>query len=163
MTASSTASRTTSSIASSAEANTAIVRRLIEAAWNRGDEAAVDALVDARYVGTFASHPEPLHGPAAFRRFVGGFRSAFPDLHFTPEDVITTGDRVVVRWTVTGTHRGDLMGIPGTGKRVASVGIWIHRLAGGKIVEQWGVSDMFGLLIQLGLLPPPGAPAAKGA
>jgi steroid delta-isomerase-like uncharacterized protein len=158
MTASSTAIGTASSI----DANTAIVRRLIEAAWNRGDEAAVDDLVDARYVGTFASHPEPLHGPAAFRRFVGGFRSAFPDLHFTPEDVITTGDRVVVRWTVTGTHRGDLMGIPGTGKRVASAGIWIHRLAGGKIVEQWGVSDIFGLLQQVGALPAPAAPGQPG-
>ena len=148
-----TTNRTT--ITLTADANTAIVRRLVEALWNGGDEAAADELIDASYIGQFAAHPEQLHGPVALRRFAGGYRAAFPDLQFHVEDLIAAGDRVVVRWLATGTQDGDLPGVPATGKRVAAAGIWIHRLAGGKVVEQWGVSDMLGLLQQLGAFPAP--------
>jgi steroid delta-isomerase-like uncharacterized protein len=138
------------------EANKAIARRLIEEAWNRGSLAAVEELVDAGYVGNFAIQPEPLRGPEAYKGFAAGLRAAFPDLEFTVEDLIAEGDKVVVRWTNRGTHRGALMGLPPTGRRVEGTGMWIHRIAGGKIVEEWGQSDVLGLLQQLGAIPGPG-------
>jgi len=81
------------------------------------------------------------------------YRTAFPDVHFTIEDQIAEGDRVVTRWTARGTHQGPLVGIPPTSKQVTMSGIAIYRLVDGKIVEQWGVNDMLGLLQQLGVVP----------
>lgn len=139
--------------------NTAIVQRLIDALWNGADERATHEIVAPGYVGHFVSHPQPVQGPTGLLQFAGGYRAAFPDLLFTADDVVAAGDRVVVRWTATGTNTGSLMGMPPTGKRGSSTGIWIHRLEDGKLVEQWGVSDVLGLLQQLGALPTP-SPAA---
>jgi hypothetical protein len=72
--------------------------------------------------------------------------------------MLAEGDRVVTRWTARGTHRGELMGIPPTGKPVTMTGITINRLEGGKVVEDWTVFDQLGLLQQLGAIPAPGAP-----
>jgi steroid delta-isomerase-like uncharacterized protein len=138
------------------EANKAIARRLIEEAWNKGEPAAVDALVDPAYVGHFAIQREPLRGPEAYKGFIAGLLAAFPDLQFTVEDIVAEGDKVAIRWTNRGTHGGALMGVPPTGRRVEASGIWIHRLAGGKVVEEWGESDVLGMLQQLGVVPAPG-------
>ena len=81
------------------------------------------------------------------------YRGAFPDLHFTLEDVIGEGDRVVVRWTATGTHKAEVMGVPATGKRVAVTGIEVSRFADGKLAETWVNWDALGLLRQLGAIP----------
>jgi len=74
------------------------------------------------------------------------YLAAFPDLHFTFEDLIAEGDKVVVRWTSRGTQQGELMGIPPTGKQFSATGIEIYRLEGGKIVEHWLESDNLGML-----------------
>lgn len=87
------------------------------------------------------------------------FVSAFPDMHLTVEDQIAEGDRVVTRWTMHGTHQGELMGIPPTGKAVTISGTSIDRLAGGKVAEHWAEFDLLGLMQQLGVIPTP-APAA---
>lgn len=81
------------------------------------------------------------------------YLTAFPDLHFTFEDFIAEGDQVVVRWTPSGTQKGELMGIPPSGKSFSATGIEIYRFEGGKIVEHWLESDMLGLLQQLGVVP----------
>jgi steroid delta-isomerase-like uncharacterized protein len=78
---------------------------------------------------------------------------AFPDLKVTVEDVIVEGDKVVVRDTVTGTHLGEYMGLPPTGKSVRYNEIFIARFANGRIAELWGVVDVFGQMKQLGLIP----------
>ena len=83
------------------------------------------------------------------------YLAAFPNLHFTFEDLIAEGDKVVVRETMSGTQQGELMGIPPTGKQFSVTGIEIYRFEGGKIVEHWLESDMLGLLQQLGALPSP--------
>ncbi len=82
-------------------------------------------------------------------------RAAFPDLHVTAEDIIAEGDKVVVRGTISGTHKGEFMGIPATGKEGRVTGISTFRLADGKVCEGWAESDSLGLLIQLGLAKPP--------
>jgi predicted ester cyclase len=81
--------------------------------------------------------------------------AAFPDSKFTVEDVVATGDKVVVRYTFTGTHQGAYMGLPPTGKKVAFSGISIYKVAGGKLVESWGVLDRLTLMQQLGAIPSP--------
>jgi predicted ester cyclase len=79
--------------------------------------------------------------------------TAFPDLHFTIEDQIAEGDKVVNRVTARGTHLGDFRGIPPTGKQVTVAGITIDRIAGGKLVESWTSWDFLGILQQLGVVP----------
>ena len=81
--------------------------------------------------------------------------NAFPDLHGTLDDVQAEGDRVVTRVMVRGTQTGPLLGLPPTGKSASWTVIDVHRIADGKLVEQWGPSDQVGLMQQLGLMPPP--------
>jgi predicted ester cyclase len=80
-------------------------------------------------------------------------RGAFPDARVTVEDQIAEGDKVVDRWTATGTPTGDLMGVPPTGRRIEVSGITISRFAGGKIVEDWYQGDDLGMMQQLGVIP----------
>ena len=125
--------------------NKAIVRRLWEEVWNQKALDVCDEIFDAEY----AAH-EKRYAPTVW--------AAFPDSFHTIEDMITEGDKVVTRFSWRGTHRGEIWGIPATGRQVEMQGIWIHRLAGGRIVEgrRWGVLDMLGLLQQIGatIVPP---------
>ena len=87
------------------------------------------------------------------RRIVDRFRAAFPDVHYTVEDQIAEGDKVVVRYRFRGTHLGAFQGMPPTGKQVTYTGILIYRIVDGKIAEQWTEFDLLGFLRQLGVLP----------
>jgi predicted ester cyclase len=80
---------------------------------------------------------------------------AFPDVRVSVEDQIAEGDMVVTRWTATGTHTGELMGIPPTGRRIEISGITINRFSGGRIAEDWYQSDDLGMMQQLGVIPWP--------
>ena len=91
------------------------------------------------------------------------FRSAFPDFKVTIDDMIAEGDKVVVRGTWSGTHKGEFMGIPATGKSVSFGVIDTVRIAGGKMVEHWGLMDNFRLMQQLGVIPAPGESEGKAA
>jgi steroid delta-isomerase-like uncharacterized protein len=81
---------------------------------------------------------------------------AFPDLDRKVDDLVAEGDRVVARWSATGTQTGPFMGMPPSGKVATNSGITIFRISGGRIVEEWSESDMLGLLQQVGALPSPG-------
>ncbi len=83
------------------------------------------------------------------------FRAGFPDIQFPIEDLIAEGDKVVARYTVRGTHRGDFQGIPPTGKEVAFSSIEIDRMVDGKVQEHWFEMDLLGLMGQLGAIPEP--------
>jgi len=145
------------------ETNKALVRRAVEDVWNGGDFAAVDALV-TRDVLIHASLPgNDIHGPEGIRQFYGALREAFPDIHFTIEDQVAEGDRVVTRWTARATHTGAFQGIPPTGRQVSLAGIDIDRIVSGKVVECWPVADELGLLQQLGALSPPDMTASTPA
>lgn len=84
------------------------------------------------------------------------FRTAFPDLYGTIEDLIAEGDKVVTRITYRGTHQGEFMGIPPTGRPVTMTFTGINRIAGGKIAEGWVNFDALGMMQQLGVIPTPG-------
>ncbi len=136
----------------SAEENKAIVRRLFDEVFNRGDLGAADAVLAPNYRLHDPAAPNFAGGREAYRQFQARYLKAFPDHRLTVEDQIAEGDRVVTRWTARGTHRGDLPGIAATGKPVTVTGITISRIAGGKIAEEWQDWDGLGMLQQLGVV-----------
>ena len=83
------------------------------------------------------------------------FRSAIPDLRVVVEDIIAEGDKVAVRYTLEGTHEGELFGVPPTGKRVSIKSISVERVSDGKIIEHWRVTDSLDMMQQLGAIPTP--------
>jgi steroid delta-isomerase-like uncharacterized protein len=93
-------------------------------------------------------------GPAAYRRQVERFLTGLPDLNFVVDETISEKDKLVVAWTITGTHKGELFGAPATNKKVAFSGITINQIAGGKILESTVAWDGLGLLKQLGIQLP---------
>lgn len=139
--------------------NKATARRMFEEVWSQGRYESLDELVAPEFVAHVAGQSEPLRGPKAFKEFVSSFREGFPDLTLKVEDQFAEGDKVVTRWSGGGTHQGDLMGIPATGKEVTIQGIVITRLANGTIKESWGVFDALGMLQQIGVAPAVGAHA----
>ena len=141
----------------SEEANKALMRRMVEEILNSGNLEAADEIFAPDYVLHDPASPEEVRGPEGFKRFVGMFHAAFPDLHLTIEDQIAEGDsKMVTRYRVSGTHRGDLMGLPPSGKRVTFVGVGVTRTSDGKFVETWEHYDALGLMQQLGVVPLPG-------
>jgi steroid delta-isomerase-like uncharacterized protein len=140
------------------EDNKTTVRRFIEEGWNQGKVAVFDELTASNWI-----HHDPLRLHVRtledFKRHVTERRNAFPDIHFTIEDVIAEGEQVILRWMWHGTHTGDLvtpmMRLPATGKQVTVTGITIFRVASGKIVETWNQSDNLCLYQQLGQIPVP--------
>ena len=140
----------------SAEQNKAIVSRWVAGGWNTGDLSLVDEFY-ADYTMHSPGIPD-VQGTEAFKGFVTMYRAAFPDIHFTIEDMVAEGDKVVWRATTRGTHRGDLMGIPPTGKSIVVSSTIISRFDNGKWAEDWVLIDMLGMLQQLGVIPAPGQP-----
>lgn len=132
------------------ERNKEVVRQYFDAA-NVDDLDALDDLL-APDVVDHSAYAGQAAGRDGFKEFFTLWRTAFPDLVYTIEDAIADGDRVVIRWTGQGTHRGTYHSIAPTGKRVTMNGIQINRLADGKIVEDWTSTDELGLLRQLGAI-----------
>ena len=138
----------------SAEANKSIARRFFEEVFSQGNLALVDELVapDCRESGPSAIPGLP-PGPEGKKMHVQVYRDAFPDIFFTIDQQIAEGDTVVTRWTAQGTHKGELAGIPPTGKVTTVSGVSVDQVVDGKIISYWGISDKFGLLQQLGVIP----------
>lgn len=129
------------------------VRRWIEA-WNAHDLDAVEEFLVPDFVRHDANLPQVV-GPAAQRDFMLGVFGAFPDIQFEPQRFTAQGDIVVARMFVRGTHRGEFLGVPATGRAIAVQSVETFRLADSKVVEQWVVMDALGLLQQLGAVPSP--------
>ena len=131
-----------------AAANKALVRRFyreVYVNWNMG-------LADDVVARQFISHdwPEPgPTGPKAFRDYYSAIRSAVPDARYEVDDLIAEGNRVVVRWRLLGTHKGEFRGIAPTGRPIVLNGIAIYRVDDGKLMERWVVSDLHGLLEEI--------------
>jgi steroid delta-isomerase-like uncharacterized protein len=132
----------------STEANKAVVMRVVDEMWNRGDTAAVDELIAPGMVehGVFGTGTG---GRDDARDTVARFRSAFPDLVLEAEALIAEGDRVVLHWVGRGTHEGEFMGVPPSGAAITARGLDIYRIADGQVVEHWGYPDALGLMGQL--------------
>ena len=142
----------------STEANKELVRKWVDEVLNKRDvseQSPAYQLVAVDFVGHFPGQP-PIEGLETYRQFGSVYFNAFPDLQIIPEDLIAEGDKVTMRYGWRGTHKGELMGIPPTGKQVTTSGISILRVANGKIAEQWDSFDNLGMLQQLGVIPVPG-------
>jgi steroid delta-isomerase-like uncharacterized protein len=133
------------------ETNGRVMQRAFDEIMKRGNVDAIDQL----FASDFAGHDTSggTFGREEFREGVAAMLSAFSDRQVVIADQVVGGDKVATRWTATGVHSGDFNGIPATGHRVCLTGISIDRIASGKIVESWEVTDDAGLLRQLGVLP----------
>jgi predicted ester cyclase len=133
---------------SSSEDNKAVVRACFENA-SQGNFGALPEIVTPDYV----VHPEEARGVDGLQEMVENYRSAIGGLTVTIDQQFTEGNFVATRYTIRGTHEGDLMGTPATGRDVAFTGITISRCEDGRIAEEWELTDMMSLLGQVGALP----------
>jgi len=138
----------------STEENKTIARRWNEEVWGKGNLAVIDELFATNFVFNYPA-PEAAPDLEGYKQMVTNLCVPFADIHSTIEDMVAEGDKVAVRWTWRGIHKGEFIGIAPTGKQVAITGITILRISGGKIVEEWGEMDSLGMREQLGVLPPP--------
>lgn len=92
-------------------------------------------------------------GPQGYIDFFTMMRNAFPDMEVEVETLVAAEDKVAFAYTLTGTHKGEFMGVPSTGKKIKARGMQISRFKNGKLVERWGSSDELGILKQLGVKP----------
>src|SRR3954462_5343301 len=132
-----------------AAANKALVRRFYKEVYVDWNMALVDEVVSPR----FMSHDWPEDGPSgppAFRDYYAAIHSAVPDAGYEVDDLIAEGDRVVVRWRLLGTLEGAFVGIAPTGKPITLKGIAIYRVDSQMLMERWVVSDVHGLLEEIG-------------
>jgi len=138
----------------SVEENKAITRRSADEA-NKRNLAAMDEIYDANYIAHVAGGQE-VRGPEGVKELLTTLFSEYPDLHWTIEAIVAKGDKVMLRCIARGTHRGEIMGIPPTGKEITASELSIYRIAGGKVVEGWNITDQLDMMQQLGAIPSPG-------
>ena len=135
--------------------NRALIQRFYDEGWNANNLDVYDELVTEDFVDHQAIPGLP-PGREGFKMLNSMFRAAMPDVWVTVDDVITDGDKVAARWTSTGTHQGDLFGIPPTGASVKITATVVYRTENGRLAEGWINRDDFGLMRQLGVIPTPG-------
>ena len=140
----------------SPEERKAFVRRQIEEMWNGGNLNLVNEFFTSDFVSHGLTGSEGIHGPEGYKQYAAAVLSAFPDYHMQIVDQVAEGDRVTTRFVVSGTHKGELEGLPPTGNRVEFALTGVDRFSGGKIAESWEVYDTLGLMQQLGLVMVPG-------
>ena len=146
----------------SAEENKAMLRAIYEECFNAHDLNAMDKYFAPDYIEHSPEVPQPLD-LQGFKNLLVMYWRAFPDVRFTAEAIIDEGDMLAWRDTFTGTHQGELMGIPPTGKSISITGVHYGRARAGKAVEHWAGVDTLGMLQQLGVIPMMGAaPAGAG-
>jgi steroid delta-isomerase-like uncharacterized protein len=133
------------------EENKALARR----SWELVSQRNPDAIEEVYTADSVLHEPyQDLQGLEEAKQYLSGYLAAFPGMSVSVEDVIAEGDQVVTRWTLHGTHQGEVEEFgPPTGKQVELKGITIHRIEDGKIVEEWERYDNLGVMQQLGLAP----------
>ena len=139
----------------SAEENKALVRRFVDEVQSAGNIDAIDELCSPEFVNHSAPSGMPPNREGV-KQVTAMFRQAFPDSYFTVEDMIAEGDKVATHKTFHGTHEGEFMGMPPTGRRVSMELIDIVRISEGRVVEHWSMGDNLGMMQQLGVIPRPG-------
>lgn len=140
------------------EENIQLMKRWFQEVWNEGKLQTVHDLLHPDGVAIGQAGPQAaLRGPAEFALFVQRIRGAFPDIRTVIEDAFGAGDKVVVRWSATMTHRGGDLGVPATGKPVRITGTSIVRIQNGQVVEGWDNWDQMAMLEQIGAYRAPEA------
>ena len=134
---------------------TKLIERIPLEVFNKGNIALIDEVLAPDYV---EHYPQPGVPPTreGFKQFAKAFKTAFPDLTYSIDDSIESGDKVIHRVTASGTMKGEFMGMPATDKRATWNEIHIGRVANGRLAEHWGLVDQLNMLVQLGVVPAPG-------
>src|SRR2546429_7957796 len=141
---------------SSMEDNKNLVRRLFQEFWNGRNLAIADKFIAASFLDHVPGRPAELPaGPEGFKLWSSALHAAYPDTHYTIDDMPAEGDKAASRWTAHATHQGVLTGIPATGKQVTVTGMTIDRIVDDQVVESWTIFDALGMLKQLGVVPLP--------
>lgn len=140
----------------STEQNKALFRRMVDEVFNQGNIGRVDEFLAPDFSEREELPPGISPGREGVKQLTMMLRSAFPDFKATIDDMIAEGDKVVVRMTWRGTHKGEFMGVPPTSKQVSFGVIDIVRFAGGKFAEHWGLMDSASLMQQIGAAPAQG-------
>jgi predicted ester cyclase len=135
----------------SAEANKAVLHRITEEVFNKGNFAIIPELIAPEYV--YHTSPE-YKGPEGFKKYVAMERKAFPDLHLRLDNIVAEGDMVAFFYTYTGTFKGERMGIAPTGKKLSMRFAVLSRFADGKEAEAWPYIDSLTFYKQLGVAIP---------
>jgi steroid delta-isomerase-like uncharacterized protein len=130
--------------------NRTLAKRIIEDVFSRGNIDDLESLVTSEIV--IHDTDKELRGLEQVRQGIINLRTAFPDLQYTIEELLTDGDKVVARCKGAGTHKGVFRNIPATGEKMSYRVIFIWRFANGKLAEHWSVSDVYGMLQQLGVI-----------
>jgi steroid delta-isomerase-like uncharacterized protein len=138
--------------------NVATLERFVEEVINQGQFEAADELVEENFV-ELDPFPGQQQGREGLKDVIRMMRIGFPDIHWTLEETIASGDKVVSRFKWTGTQRGEFLGIPATGRKVTVPGVVIDRLNDGKMADSRILMDTLGMMQQLGVIPRPGGPA----
>jgi steroid delta-isomerase-like uncharacterized protein len=137
----------------SVEENTALARRELEEIFDaKGNLDDAEEIYAPNYISHQPAGDEDIRGVEAMKQFAASMREAFPDLKVTIEEQIAEGDRVLTRFRTRGTHRGELWGMPPTGKEVQITNMSMSRIEGGKMVEEWPAPDRLGMMQQLGVI-----------
>jgi steroid delta-isomerase-like uncharacterized protein len=140
-----------------AEENKALARRLFEEGFSQGHVEVVDEVLAPDFVCYDPnSESGEVRGAETIKGEIEYFRNAVPDLTYTIEDQIAEDDKVVTRYTVSGTHQGEFFGVAPTGKQISMTGVSIDRFEGGKMVEEWPEYDLLGVMDQIEAVPTPG-------
>jgi len=143
--------------------NKALVRRLYEEVWNNRKLELISEIISPSHALQAPNVAGSAVGPEAYKRQVLRFLEGYPDLHWTIEDTIAEEDKVVACWTISGTQKGEYLGIPATNKKVSVDGITIHHVANGKIMDSYSNWDALGMMQQLGVVPALGQPKSLSA
>ena len=138
------------------EANRQLMTTINEEIWNQANLDLIDERYASDYVRHEAGYPAELAGAAGLKVFIQNLQAGFPDWNCTVEDTLAAGDKVMIRYLCSGTHTGEWNGLPPTGKSIQFQSIIVHRVADGKVVEDWSEYDSLGWMQQLGfeLMPP---------
>lgn len=139
------------------EKNTAAIKRFYDEVMGKGNMKVIDELVADNFVEHYVPDPQMPANKAGVAQMMSMFRTGFPDLQVTIEDIIAKGEKVWVYTTMRGTNKGEFMGMPATGKKIEVKGLDIVRFVNGKAVEHWGLNDDYTMLQQLGVIPAPEA------
>ena len=136
--------------------NIAVLNRFVEEVINQGKLSVCDQIVAEDFI-ELDPLPGQSQGRQGLKDVIAMMRAAFPDIHWGIDETIAAGDKVVSRFTWTGTHRGSFLGIPPTGKHIAVKGVVIDHIAGGKMADSRILMDSLGMMQQLGVIPTPGS------
>jgi len=138
----------------SVDENKTLAHRFIQV-WAPGNLSVLDELAAPDITVIYPVLGEPVRGAAAFKQLLAHFHAACPDVEISVQEQIAEGDKVVTRWSVCGTHRGELLGVPPTGRPLGWTGITIHRLVGGRVTQERGEEDALGLMRQTDVMHDP--------